>query len=332
LYRVGRAYVVTIEPGLEDINGNTTSDRYQFTYQPEPYFRATEIYPEDQKERIPITAGISIRFNSRIDESIFPSLQIYPPLEGTWKASTFDSSSVSFRRYEYLPFNSTFTITVGSTARDAYGNAINHDLASSFNVAPFEVVRTFPSNGADKVELGSVVWAELTGLLDTSTLRGSFSISPATPGYFFTSYGAVNFRPYYGFIPNTTYVVTLSDNLQAYDGTKLSSSYTFSFRTTPFLVNYTSPEDGEFNVYKTRSIYINSSASVDTGSVRGAFAISPPIPGIFNLYDGSSSFTFVPSSSFASNTLYTVTLSTGLRTKSGYALPQPHTFKFKTEQ
>src|SRR6266852_1654898 len=50
LYRIGGTYTVTVNPGLEDINGNKTSEQYRFIYTPEPYFRVTTIYPEDQSE------------------------------------------------------------------------------------------------------------------------------------------------------------------------------------------------------------------------------------------------------------------------------------------
>lgn len=332
IYRVGRSYSITILPGLEDINGNFTSERYQFTYQPEPYFRVTEIYPEEEPGGVSISSPISIVFNSHIDNTIFSSLQISPPLQGEWKLSASDSSAVQFQRFEFLPFNSSFTVSVHSGARDVYGNAINRETVSSFSVAPFKVTSTSPANGASDVEPDGAIDVGFSGLFDTSTVRQSFVVSPPTAGVFLQTFGNAyfTFQPTGGLIPHITYSVILTNGLHAYDGTPLSSSYTFSFTTALFRINYTSPSDGQFNVSRTQNLYFNCNARIDTGSVRAAFTIDPFIAGRFDLYDGSPVFTFVPATNLAANTLYAVTISTALRTKSGHNLLQTHAIKFKT--
>jgi hypothetical protein len=331
-YGVGRSYIVVINPGLEDINGNKTSEQYRFAYKPEPYFRVLEIYPEAEPEDVSTTASISINFNSRIDNNIFSSLQISPSLEGQWKITGFDSSVAQFQKFNFLPFNSSFTISVLSSAQDSYGNTINHQESSLFSVAPFKVDATSPPGGSTSVRLDAQVGIGFTGMIDTSTVRTSIAISPSTQVVYYHYGTQTSFRPPIGFIPNTTYTISVSNTLHAYDGTILSAPYTFSFTTAPFQIYYTYPSDGAFYVDRNQSMYVSCNIWIDTGSVRSSFSINPPVSGNFSLYDGGNSFNFMPSSILAANTIYTVTISTSLRTQSGYNLQQPYTFRFKTGQ
>ena len=332
LYRVGTTYTITLAPGLEDVNGNKTTEQYRFTFLPEPYFRVIEIYPESKAEGISNTQPIEIFFNSKIDTSILPSLRLTPRLDGQWKIFDFDSSTIVFQKFDFFPFDSSYTVTVDSTARDRFGNMVRQAEVSSFRVAPFKVSSTDPVDGKANVDLDAGVWISFTGVVDTTSLTSSFAISPALPGRFINYTGTTTFLPTAGFTPSTTYVVTVNRNLHAYNGMPLPNPYSFSFTTSPFNVRYTYPSDGDYNVLRSAAINVNANAKLDTGSVRSAVTIAPAIEGIFILNDDNSSFGFTPISTLAPNTVYTVTLSTGFRTKNGYALPKPFSFRFKTGQ
>jgi len=203
---------------------------------------------------------------------------------------------------------------------------------SSFSVAPFKVVATNPPNSITNVDLDAPIYLGFTGLIDTGSVRQSFVMAPPAAGLFELSAGATSFGfiPLTGLNPSTSYSVTMTGELHAYNGTSLSTPYTFSFATAPFRVRSTYPSDGDLNVYRGQSISVNCNGRIDTGSVRSAFAVNPPVAGNFSLYDGGSGFAFIPGSVLAPNTNYTVTISTLLRTKTGYNFAQPYSWTFKT--
>ncbi|MBI4546561.1 MAG: Ig-like domain-containing protein [Ignavibacteriae bacterium] len=329
-YQVGHTYTVEVEPGLSDINGNTLLGRYQFSFNAEPYFRVLETYPEENDESVSPSSQISIIFNSHVDTSIFPSLQLSPQIEGKWTILSFDLSTVLFRQLQLLPFNTTFTLTVDGNAKDIYGHQIHQAFSSSFKVPAFGVSFNSPENGQVNVELDRSISFSFNSYIDTGTVRNAFTLSPTVQGDFSIASHNFWFTPFIGFSPRTIYTVTLTTALRASDGTSLPAPYSFSFTTGEFRVTSTSPSDGDLNVFRANNINAWFNAKIDTSSVRNAFTINPSVGGTFILYDNSGYFAFDPSLQLSNNTIYTVTISTALRSKHGYNLSSPYTFAFRT--
>ncbi len=333
VYQIGKSYTVTLHPGLEDINGNLTESSYQFSYTPEPYFRVRSINPRNGTSNVSPGQLVYVNFNSIIDATIFPYLHLTPAVEGRWTIDSYDSTYVTFRPANgKLAFNQNYTVTVDPTAKDRDGNLINAAFSSSFHVQPFRISSTSPSDGTTNVYPRTTeISIYLNGPLDTSTVRSAFSISPSPGGSLgINSYGNISYYCPNGLNPQTTYIVSLSAAIKSTDGTPLQSPYQFSFTTQPFRVIYTYPDNGQTLVPVQTSIGMNFNAGLDTGSVRGAFSISPPVSGMFTFYYyGSDSFNYYPNS-LSANTTYTVTVSTALKTRGGSYLPEPYTFSFKT--
>ena len=139
------------------------------------------------------------------------------------------------------------------------------------------------------------------------------------------------FYPIGGFRGETLYTVNIDTTLRAKNGTQLSEPYEFSFRTAPFQIYYTRPNDGQSNVSRyLYSIEISSNGVIDTSTVRSAFN-APGITGTFTFYDGSNLFYhYLTNLPLDANTSYTVTINTSLRTKAGDRLESPYTFSFTT--
>lgn len=330
IYQIGKSYTVTLLAGLEDINGNRVETQHQFSYTPEPYFRVRKVYPEDGKSNISSTKKVYLYFNSPIDTTIFPFLHLTPEVDGIWRIDPYPDSSIAyFQPWGNLEFDQTYVVTVDPTAKDRNGNQINSLFTSTFSVSQFRIYSTSPANGTTNVSPWTSVSASFNGLVDTSTVRSAFSIDPPITGILNIYSNNFYFKSFDIFAPQTTYTVTLSTALKSIDGTALKSPHQFSFTTQPFRVNGTNPSDGQSYVSLQQNIGVSFNVDIDTGTVRQAFLIDPPVSGTFHLYDPSYTFSFNPTA-FTGNTTYTVTLTTALRSRGGSNLPEPYTFRFRT--
>jgi hypothetical protein len=128
----------------------------------------------------------------------------------------------------------------------------------------------------------------------------------------------------------TTYTVTLSTSITSKSGVPLESAYIFSFTTVPFKVTGSYPSDGETHFYTTGSIRVSTSYAFDTSTVRTAFNITPSVSGSFSMYSDQKNFYFNPLTPLEPYTIYSVTISSALQSKSGVPLVSPYTFTFAT--
>lgn len=331
-YHVGRIVTVSIDTTIEDINGHHLAQPFTFSFLPEPYFRVLRLIPEDGTTDASQEGFLSAGFNSRVGSDILTSLHVIPQPNGRWTINEYDSLSVSFRSAQPFPFGSSYTFAVDNTARDKYGNQLRQSYGSAFAITQFRVRSTYPENGRTNVYPGTQISVYLTGLTDTSTMRQAFSIFPVVAGTLYPYGEGFSFYPTDGLMPGTLYTVTLSTALTALDGTRLPAPAIFSFTTAPFRVGSVYPEYGATNVWRAGTIYISCNTVVDTGSVRGAFTISPSSNMTFSLNPNSTAFSVSPTTPLAANRFYTVTISTALRSKSGANLQTPYTTVFTTGQ
>lgn len=330
-YRVGRSYTIVIDTLIEDINGNHPVNQYRFSFTPEPFFRVVKMVPDNGTTNASQSMSAEILFNTFVDGSVFPSVQFSPPTVGQWSMGS-DSTQVSFLPGAPLPFNTPCLLAVLSTAHDRWGNQINVRYSSSFSVTSFQVDRWYPTAVYGGVSPMSDIYVYFTGTLDYSTISQGWTIIPSTAGSLNQHYTntAIWFRPTNGFVPATTYSVTLSTSIRAQDSTRLEAPFVFSFSTAPFMCTNSSPSYGQINVGLTNPWYFLFNSGVDTSTLRSSISISPPTDFDYTVnYDGTS-LTVDPVAFLRSHTKYTVTISTGLRCKTGAYLGAQHVLVFTT--
>jgi len=331
-YRVGKSYQVTVNSTLEDFTGNHPALPFSFSFTPEPYFRVVSTQPSAGDEGVLPMDELFLRFNSRVDAAIFPALHLTPGIPGKWSfvSGVPDSNFVSFQHLNPFPFDSSHTLTIGQDARDAEGNALHGSVSSSFHVLPFEIVQAYPQDSATGIALNNQISLTLSGTLDAATAWQAFHLEPPTPGQLLPSNNppGITFVPNTGLLPGTRYTVTISTALRADDGTPLAAPYRSSFTTVGFQVIGSSPADGQYGVSQQQPVAIYCTGIIDPSSVQAAFAISPVLSGTFLTVASQASF--YPNVPLAANTIYTVTISTALRSSSGAPLAAPYTFSFRT--
>lgn len=331
IYRIGQVYTITLDTTIEDINGNHLSNKYSFSFTPEPYFRVVSMYPMNASSDVPIYHTPQITFNGPINQNTLANIHITPQPSGKWVWNAYDSLSAGYQiGQQYFPFNTSYTLTVSSTAQDANSHLIDRMYTSAYTTIPFKVVQNSPLQGSTGNFLGTSINFSMSGPIDTSTVRSALTISPSTPGRIdmYPNSTFLSFSPSNGLRQTTQYSVSLGASLKSADGSAIAP-FTLTFTTDQFRVSSTYPNDGQTNVSRYNDISIYTNAQLEGASATASFSISPTVA--YNVYatDGYSGF-YIAHNQFAANTNYTVTISTALRTKAGDNLPSAYTFSFTT--
>jgi len=306
---------------------------YRFSFTPESFFRVVGSFPRNGVTDLSVTSSfLNVSFNSKITPSLLPLVQVQPQLQGTWQIDS-DSSRAFLYPYTFFDFNASYSITVGQDAEDKFGNQLTGGFQSSFSTAPFEVTFSYPQDGDVNIPLTASMTLEFTGPVDTATIRSAFAIVPNIAWTFSYYYGGGDrfvFYPSMAFRASTTYQVTVSSKLAAWDETTLSAPAVMSFTTEEFKVTSVFPGDGNKDIPRWSSIMVHCNAPLDFSTVSTAFSVSPPVLGSLSYYPLGTSFTFTPSSILDRYQLYTVTVNTSLKTANGEVLENPYSFSFLT--
>ncbi len=243
-YLANKIYTVTIDTTLTDIHGNRLGTQYSFSFTPEPQFRVYSGGPTHDRVSPESFGPLSINFNSKLDSTIFSKIQISPSLKGKWRFDGYyyspaDSSFVIFNTKDTLSFDTKYTVSVSADAKDASGLAIKEAFQYSFTSAPFEVTSwgySLPTAPGGFTYHDNFNFS-FNGLLDTSTVRTSITITPSLPfSISFSSFGN-DFKTVYmnlqedQILPNTTYLITLATSLRSKKGAYLKVPFTHSFNT-----------------------------------------------------------------------------------------------------
>lgn len=227
----------------------------------------------------------------------------------------------------------TYTFTISALAQDMSGNHLRTPYSMEFTPEPYlRVARITPKAGSVNVKVRSTVSFYFNSRIDSGILA-SMTIEPAQLGSWSRSADSsrVSFRPAPpGFDVDTRYACMVHTGAHDVYGNLLQNEFESTFRTQPFAVSGTSPANGITGVSQAQVIRVTAIVPIDTGTIRQAFAVNPPVSGRFNLINGSTRFVFTPVPSLLADTLYTVTISTALKSQTGKSLPKPYTFSFRT--
>ena len=230
--RPGTNYSVSVGSGARDKSGNTMPDGFASSFTTEN-FLVYYTRPSDGDTTASSFASVQVVFNAEIDTgSVRGAFVINPSLEGLFG---FEGSTGSFSFSPILSFvaGTKYTVTIASSMMSKTGAPLASPYEFSFTIMPFKVLWTRPWDGMTHVSRNYPIIVETSDLLDTSSIRNAFNISPPVSGTF--SYNDQD--SYFHFFPSvpmdslSVYTVTIANTLRSKDGVILSSPYRFSFAT-----------------------------------------------------------------------------------------------------
>lgn len=241
-YLASKTYTLIIDTTLKDIHGNKLSNPHIISFVPEPKFRLFRMYPTSDDIEPSSISTLYLHFNSKINTTIFNSLSISPTIDGNWMLGdnyyyNDDSLSAYYKLADTLAFNTNYTISISSNAKDYNGLPIDRSYQYSFKTVPFRVRIDSYSGymGSGGFYIYNYFNFRFNGEVDTSTVRNSISVSPQISYDLSFPYGTnpnyvkINFNETQ-FQRNTKYTIYFNSNIRSSKGDVLEA-YNFSFST-----------------------------------------------------------------------------------------------------
>jgi hypothetical protein len=204
------------------------------------------------------------------------------------------------------------------------------------------VTFTVNANGATNVPINTKVGVFFTEPMNPSTLNTStFTLMQgSTPVSGTVNYNGsgLTFTPAATLTPNTFYTATITTGAQDMSGKALANPYVWSWTTgsapdvTPPMVVSTINANGATNVSTNTKVGAFFTEAIDPSTItsttftlmQGTTPVAGTVKGV------AFAVTFTPTSYLTANTVYTATLTTGVKDMAGNALAAPYTWSWTT--
>lgn len=309
--------------------------------------------PVNGQTAVPFDRKVSVAFSEAMDPATIttttfaltgPSLTVVP---GTVAAT---GPSAVFTPTNPLMAGTTYTATVTTGAKDLAGNALASNYVWSFISGPVAdtiaptVSFTAPLNGAIDVPSNRIIHAGFSEVMDPLTITAATfkltgpGVTPV-PGTVTSLGTSATFTPSTPLANSTIYTGTITTGAKDLAGNSLATAFVWSFKTGALAdsiaptVTVTSPANTAPAVPVNRKIGIAFSEVMDPLTVSTATVTlkgpgTTPVTGAVTIVGSSALFT--PAANLANNTLYSVTVTTGVKDLAGNAMTSNYIFTFTT--
>ncbi|MCX5846295.1 MAG: Ig-like domain-containing protein [Deltaproteobacteria bacterium] len=251
-----------------------------------------------------------------------------------------------------LQYGVSYTATVTTGVKDLAGNPLSARKDWSFttsvvpDLTPPTVISTSPVSGASNVPVSASVSAIFSEALDQASvttssfqvLNGAYVID-GTVAYNGTTQ-TVTFTPDPQLDPDVTYTAVLLPTIADTSGNRLAVTKEWQFTTAsggtpvPPAVVVTTPVDEEINVPLRASVGVLFNKAMDTSTITSATFVlkkgTTTVPASVSYNPVQHRATLIASASLAPDTVYTATLTTGIKDVTGLALPSSVIWSFTT--
>ena len=132
--------------------------------------------------------------------------------------------------------DTTYEITIDSTAMDLDGVKMGNIYSFSFSTTSVGLSYTSPNNGELFVSNSSDIRLTFNTYMSKSSVQSAFSITPSVSGgldWYYDSKTVMEFNPSGLLKPNTKYTVTIGTEAKDIFGSHIKEPYVFSFITRP---------------------------------------------------------------------------------------------------
>jgi predicted small lipoprotein YifL/methionine-rich copper-binding protein CopC len=342
----GTLYTAAVSRGVQDLAENAMLNDYLWSFMtgtaPDtlpPGVTATTPAPGAAGVAINITP--SVTFSEPVDQATvtFALSAGNVPVAGN---ITYSGTTAIFTPSGSLAYSTQYRATVSAGVKDLAGNAMQNDYLWSFmtgtaaDTLPPGVTAASPAPGATGVAANiapSVTFSEpVDAATITFTLSAGGNAVPCTMSYSGTT---AIFTPSVSLAYGTLYTATVSSGVKDLSGNAMSNGYFWSFMTgtapdtLPPGVTATTPAPGATGVAVNIAPSVTFSEPVDQATITITLSAgNVPVAGNIT-YNGTTAI-FTPSVSLAYSTLYTATVSAGVRDLAGNAMPSDYFWSFMT--
>jgi len=296
----------------------------------------SSVAPSNGATGIASGANVTVTFSESMNESVTQeAFTISPAVSGdfSWSGNTMTFAP------DILAYNTEYTCTVSTDAKDPAGNYLASTYTWSFKTAYSgdttapTISSVTPSNGAANIATIPTIVAAFNEEMNESSAQEAFTISPSVSGDFSWNGNTMTFTPGSELSTDTTYTCSVGTGAQDLTGNSLASAKTWSFTTestnvtapTVILVN---PSDYATEIAVSSAVLLTFSEGMNESSVQSAFSISPSVSG--NVDWTGNTMTFTPNSELSTDTTYTCTVGTGATDLAGNPMAAEYTSSFTT--
>ncbi|PIQ29397.1 MAG: hypothetical protein COW63_13300, partial [Bacteroidetes bacterium CG18_big_fil_WC_8_21_14_2_50_41_14] len=348
-------YTATITNEVKNQAGIAMINNYVWTF-------STGLGPDDTPptviSTVPVNLATDVAFNTKptatFSEAMDP-LTITPAsftiMQGTLSVAgsvTYVGIVATFKPLVNLEANTTYTATITTGVEDVAGNAMASNYVWTFTTGsgpddtPPIVISTVPIDLATGVSINIKPSATFSEAMDPMTITPTtFTVKQ---GNQFIS-GSVSyvglvatFKPTVNFVANMVYTATITTGVEDLAGNAMENNYVWSFTTgtSPDIIPPTVISTVPANL--ATEVALNIKPTATFSEVMDPLTINPTtftlkqgstsIPGTVN-YAGTVAV-FIPSVNLTANTLYTATITTGVKDLAGNAMVSNYVWTFTT--
>ncbi|HUQ17991.1 MAG TPA: Ig-like domain-containing protein [Gemmatimonadaceae bacterium] len=322
--------------------------------------KIVQISPFSNQTGVSTGATVVVTFNEPIDAQTVNtttfSLKVTATGANIPGTVTFNPTTLvaEFKPTSALPSGTSITATVTAGVKDLAGNPLQLTAGSpgtwTFTTrdetAP-TVLGFTPANGQVGVGTNPPITVTFSEAMDQNTINTSTitlrvtstgALVPGAVTYNATTHVAT-FTPNAPLAVPVNYTIGVSTGVKDLAGNALAVAASSSFTTADLsapTVTSTSPASGAANVPVNSTISATFSKPMDQSTFTAStFQVKTTVggaavAGAFGYNAATNTVTFTPSANLASQTAYTVTITTGVKDANGIAMAAPFTWTFST--
>jgi hypothetical protein len=352
-------YTGTISTGVKDAAGNPMAASYLFSFTTAAA-APTDVTPPTILSCSPANSSTGVATSgkpgvtfseamtaSTITTATFTLKQGSTNVAGT---VTYSGTTATFTPSAALAASTVYTGTISTGVKDAAGNPMAAAYSFSFttaaaaptDVTPPTVLSVVPANSATGIATSSKPAVTFSEAMTASTITtATFTLkqgSTTVAGTVAYSGTTATFTPSSALAASTVYTGTITTGVKDAAGNALASNYTWSFTTaapvdaTPPTVSSVTPANNATGIATNSKPAVTFSEAMTASTITTAtFTLkqgSTTVAGTV-AYSGTTA-TFTPSSALAASTVYTGTITTGVKDAAGNALAGNYTWSFTT--
>ncbi len=237
-------YEVTVNEGLEGVDGAVLRDAYSFSFTTQPP-RLVEFSPNAGSDDARLDGRVQVRFNMAMDRaSVEERFALINTETGNAVSGEFewadDDAGFSFTPDENLQLGTIYQASFEDGVQSASGGpgGLQGEVSWTFATVPEpSIVSTSPQDGEDDsspYRAGFTIY--FASPMNPETLADRITIEPEPerePGFYYREWSdsyEVSFLTY----PSATYTVTIEPGAEDVYGNVIDEAYTFTYRTREY--------------------------------------------------------------------------------------------------
>jgi|GEM_PF-508524 len=355
------SYRVVVTTMVKDMSGNNMAadNAWNFTTVAIPDLippTIISVNPASGATNVAINTAIAVTFSEAMDSSTLNASNIFVSKSGSNIAGnisvTIDKTAVIFTPASELTVASLYDVTVTTGVKDATGNPIAALNSWAFTTASAPdtlaptVASVVPASAAVNVSLTTSITVVFSEPMDPTTINtGYFSLIEGAnnlSGVMQTNANCTiaTFVPSAFLIASKTYTFVVSAAVKDMAGNVMGNDFKYNFNTTgaPDTVAPTVtamyPASGATSIATNTAISVTFNEVMDSSTLNAANITlvkgATSVGGNITVGTDKMTATFTPSVSLSYESLYTVTVTTGVKDAAGNALATNRIWTFTT--